>query len=94
MANQKKIIARLRSLEDYEGVSVNVSDGQGTITIDYNREHSLSFRFKRSQDHYIGYFLDKSGKQSQAVISLWSGLDAMHFATAYCLLNDIRARQR
>jgi hypothetical protein len=89
-----KISNRLQTLEDIEGVTVTVSDGQKTIYIQYQTHRSLNFKFVWSNDHFIGYFLDGDDNQSQAVLSLWEPIEAIHFATAYCLLIDLRAGRK
>lgn len=91
MPNRKKIINRLKSLEDIVGISVKVSDQEKTITIRHKRERSLDFKFKWSKDHFIGYFMDFEGGESQAVLALWTPLDAIHFASSYFLLVNLRA---
>ena len=94
MPEKKKIINRLTSLEDIEGVSVEVSGSGQTVKITHERYHSLDFTFRwLDNTHFAGYFVDGEGNQSQAVISLWTALDAIHFATAYSLLVELRARQ-
>ena len=94
MSEQQKITNRLLSLEDITDVSVEVSNGGGTIRIVHKKHHSLDFKFIWSNDHFIGYFIDAQGNQSQAVISLWSGLDTIYFATSYSLLVNLRAKQK
>lgn len=94
MAEKKKIVNRLKSLEDIEGVTVEVSDEQKTVKVRHKRYHSLDFTFRwLDKNHFAGYFVDGEGNQSQAVISLWTALDAIHFSTAYYLLVELRARQ-
>lgn len=95
MAQRKGIVNRLRSLGDIEGVKVRVSDGGNTVRVTHPAHHSVHFLFKWVDgNHFVGYFLDAAGNQSQAVVSLWSGLDTIRFAAAYSLLHDLRARQR
>ena len=86
-----RIVNRLKSLEDIEGVSVTVSKDKKTIHIEYKTHRSLDFKFVWSNDHFIGYFLDGERNQSQAVISLWEPIEAIHFATSYSLLIELRA---
>ncbi|MEX2702325.1 MAG: hypothetical protein Q6368_004575 [Candidatus Baldrarchaeota archaeon] len=94
MPEKKKIINRLKSLEDIDGVSVEVSESGQTVKVKHQTYHSLDFIFRwLDNTHFAGYFLDGEGHQSQAVISLWTGLDAIHFAAAYSLLVELRARQ-
>jgi len=89
-----RIVNRLKSLEDIDGVSVKVSKDKKTIHIEYQTHRSLDFKFVWSNDHFIGYFLDGDRNQSQAVISLWEPIEAIHFATSYSLLIDLRAGRR
>lgn len=89
-----KVANRLLSLEDIDGVTVTPSDENKTIYVEYKTHRSLDFKFIWSNDHYIGYFLDGDGNQSQAVISLWEPLEAIHFATSYSLLIDLRSGRK
>ena len=91
MTYQTKIKNRLLSLEDIDGVSVTLNENETNIKVKHKRERSLDFEFNWSNDHFIGYCLDADDYKSQAVISLWIPLDAIHFATAYSLLIDLRA---
>jgi hypothetical protein len=88
---QVQIINRLKSLNSFPGVTVK---GRGTIHIGFRTERSLEFKFVWSGDHYIGYFTDDKGKLSQAVLSLWDSLDAIRFASSYCLLIELRASRQ
>lgn len=88
---KKKILSRLGSLTDIDGVSIEVSEEKGSFTILYNSQNSLDFFFRWSDDHWIGYFEDKEGDQSHAVVSLWNSMDAVHFATSYSLMIELRA---
>ncbi len=92
MAHRKKIVNRLKSLEDIEGVKLEVSEEKGSFTIRHETQRSLDFFFKWVDDnHWVGYFEDKDGDISHAVISLWKPMDAVHFATSYSLMIDLRA---
>ena len=91
MTNKKKILNRLQGLSDIDGVRVFVTPKQNKVTIYYKTERSLDFIFKWANDHYIGYFEDKEGKQSHAVLALWEPIDAVHFASSYSLLASLRA---
>lgn len=89
------IINRLVSLQDLGGVSVDITGHtQGTVRVSHNRHHAPDFLFRWSTDHFVGYFIDGNGVQSQAVVSLYSPADAMQFVSAYVMLNNIRAAQR
>jgi hypothetical protein len=92
---QEKIINRLKSLGELEHVSVDVSGANnGILRVVHDRHHGPEFRFVWNSDHFVGYFIDGAGNQSQAVVSLYSALDAIQFASAYIALNRIRANQR
>ena len=93
MAQRTKITNRLKSLNDIDGVSVDLSEEKKTVKVKHEKYHSLDFTFRWLGDHFAGYFIDGDGNQSQAVISLWTGMDAIHFSAAYSLLVDLRARQ-
>lgn len=92
--SQSKIKNRLKSLDDIEHVTIVVSGGGSTIRVKHSMHHGLDFLFRWAKDHFIGYFIDAGGNTSQAVISLYSGLDAMKFATSYAILVELRANQR
>ena len=91
---RKEIVNKLEPLGEINGVSVNVSDGQKTVYIQYDSVRSLDFKFTWSVDHFIGYFLDREGNQSHAVIALWSKLEAVQFAASYSLLAELRAGRK
>jgi len=94
--SQQQITNRLKSLGELEGVSVKVTGAKrGTIRIKHTKLHAPEFRFVwYTDDHFIGYFIDGEGKESQAVVSLYTPLDAIQFVTAYVILNNIRANQK
>jgi len=94
MGYLKEIANRLNSLNDIENVEVKLSSTKKTINIKYPTQRSLNFKFTWSENHFIGYFMDNDGDQSQAVISLWKPIDAIHFVTAYSLLVELRAGRR
>lgn len=94
MNSRTKIVNRLKTLEDVEGVEVTISDEKKTIYVNFHTERSLDFKFVWSIDHFIGYFTDSKGNESQAVISIWSPIEAIHFVTAYSLLVELRAGRR
>ena len=89
-----KVVNRIKSLEDIDGVTVTPSDEKKTIYVEFKTHRSLNFKFVWSNDHYIGYFLDSEGNQSQAVISIWGPIEAIHFATSYSLLIELRAGRK
>jgi len=92
---QQMIAKYLKSLEELPGVTVEISGStNGTIRIIHSKHHALEFLFRWSNDHFIGYFIDGSGVQSQAVISLYVPLQAIQFVSAYIMLNDLRSNQK
>ena len=93
--SQKGIINRLRSLEEIQDISVTVSGpSDGTIRVEHAKHHGPEFIFIWSPDHYIGYFVDSAGARSQAIVSLYTPLAAIHFVSAYLALDNIRANQK
>ena len=91
MTNKRRILNNLKCLSDIDGVKVFVTPKQNKVTIYYKTERSLDFIFKWAKDHFIGYFEDQNGKKSQAVLALWEPIDAIHFASSYSLLVNLRA---
>lgn len=93
--SQKMITTHLQSLEELPDVSVEVTGStSGTIRITHTKHHAPEFLFRWSSDHFVGYFIDGDGKQSQAVVSLYTPLAAVQFVSAYVMLNEIRANQK
>ncbi|HET8760249.1 MAG TPA: hypothetical protein VFN94_04225 [Nitrospiria bacterium] len=93
--SQQTIVNRLKSLEELDGISVEVSGStSGTVRVIHKKHHAPEFLFRWYSDHFVGYFIDSDGKQSQAVVSLYSPMDAIRFVSAYATLNDIRANQK
>jgi len=90
---RKKILNRLKTLKDIDGVDVEVSEEGKTIYIRHKTYHSSDFKFVWSGNHFIGYFLDADGNISQAIISIWKPIEAVHFVTAYSILVDLRANR-
>jgi len=85
---------RLKSLNEIDDVTVKVAGNGGTIHIRHDKKGAADFIFKWADpDHFIGYFTDSDGNQSQAVVSLYTAMDAVHFAAAYSLLLGIRAQR-
>lgn len=91
---RSNIVNKIESLNDINGICLTISDEQKTLYVEFETVRSLDFKFVWSNDHFIGYFVDNDGKQSQAVISLWSPLEAVHFVAAYCLLIEIRSGRK
>lgn len=90
---RKKIVNRLKTLQDIDGVDVEISEEGKTVYIRHETYHSPAFKFKWNNDHFTGYFLDADGNRSQAVISIWAPIEAIHFVTAYSILIDLRANR-
>jgi hypothetical protein len=92
----RRIKALLKSLEELDGVSVEVSGStNGRLHIRHSREHGLNFVFKCGDPHhFVGYFVDAESNRSQAIVSLHNPMDAIQFVAAYTMLDAIRARQR
>ena len=92
--SRTKILNRLSTLDDIEGVSVSISDEKKSLTIRYKTQKSLDFYFKWvDNSHFVGYFEDSKGELSHAVISLWTPIDAINFSAAYLLLIQLRAKR-
>lgn len=92
---QQQITNRLKFLDELPDVSVDVTGStSGTIRITHTRHHAPEFSFRWITDHFVGYFIDGAGNQSQAVVSLYTPLAAIQFVSAYVMLNEIRANQK
>jgi len=92
---KQRISNQLQFLDELECISVEVSGStNGTIRITHERHHAPEFLFRWSSDHFLGYFIDGDGNQSQAVVSLVTPMDAIRFVAAYAMLNEIRANQK
>lgn len=92
---QKMITNRLKSLEELKGVSVKVSGKtNGTIRIVHKKRHAPDFLFHWLNDHFVGYFIDRDKKRSQAIVSLYTPMAAIQFVSAYIMLNGIRSNQK
>jgi len=92
---QTKITNRLKSLAELDDINVKITgSSKGTIRIIHKRHHAPEFRFHWSSDHFIGHFIDGNDQQSQAVVSLYTPMDAIRFVSAYSILNDLRANQK
>ncbi len=89
---QSKIKNRFKSLEELDGVSVDITDGFGQILVSHKKHHVADFQFKWvDESHYVGYFIDAHDNKSQAIVSLWSAMDAIKFMVLYSTLIDLRA---
>ncbi len=91
---QKKIKNRLASLEEIDDVTVSWTQGFGAITITHRLHHAADFHFKWVDgNHYVGYFVDGEGNESEAVVSLWSAMDAIKFIVLYSTMVDLKAKR-
>ncbi len=92
---REKILNRLCSLGDVNGVTSTASDDGKTITVLNAKQKALSFKFRWSNDHFIGYPCDVRGRtrRRSAVLAIWKPIDAIKFATSYILLSDLRAKR-
>ncbi|CAN7805474.1 hypothetical protein LJR267_010618 [Paraburkholderia hospita] len=94
LTQQKKMANRLGALGELDDVTVDVSDGMGQITIGHRLHHVADFTFKWVDDnHYVGYFVDADGNQSQAIVSLWTPMEAVKFMVLYSNLVELRAKR-
>lgn len=91
---QEKLVQRLRSLQDLDHVTVEVSDELGLVHIQHGRHHAADFKFKWVDgNHFVGYFVDADENESQAILSLWTPLEAVKFLTLYMTLVELKARR-
>ena len=91
---QKTIIVRLKSLVEIGNVTVEVTEGLGRIDIKHKRDHVANFQFNWLDDsHYTGYFVDGKGKKSQAIVSLWTPMEAAKFMVAYSMFVELGAKR-
>ncbi|KGW78481.1 hypothetical protein WJ41_35110 [Burkholderia ubonensis] len=91
---QQKLANRLRSLNELDDVTVEVSEGLGQITISHRLHHVADFAFKWVDDnHYVGYFVDAGGDHSQAIVALWTPMEAVKFVVLYATLVELRAKR-
>lgn len=91
---QEKLKKRLRSLQEIDGVTVEVSNDMGTIKISHKLHHVAEFMFKWvDENHYVGYFVGSDKCPSQAIVSIWEPLEAVKFIVLYSSLYELRARR-
>jgi hypothetical protein len=94
MTLQDKMVRRLKSLNDMDDVTVEVSGEQGLLHIRHAKHHAADFKFKWVDgNHYVGYFVDAHENESQAILSLWDPLEAVKFLALYMTLVDLKARR-
>jgi len=93
-----KIIDRLKDLEELDGVTVDVTGHkEQTVAINHSRHHVPDYKFTWvTGDHFVGYIVDADAavKNTQALVTLRTSLDAVLFASSYVLNLNICARQR
>jgi hypothetical protein len=93
-----KIIERLLDLNELDGVTVEVTGHkEKTVVIQHARHHVPNYKFKWvTDDHFVGYIVDQDlvVKNTQALVTLRTPLDAILFASSYVLNVNICARQR
>ncbi len=91
---QEKIRNRLNSLNELDDVTVETSEGLGQIYISHRLHHAADFKFKWVDgNHYVGYFVDARGNESQAIVSLWSAMEAVKFIVLYSTLIELKAKR-
>ena len=91
---QEKIRNRLNSLNELDDVTVETTDAMGQIYISHRLHHAADFKFKWVDgNHYVGYFVDANGNESQAIVSLWSAMEAVKFIVLYSSLIELNARR-
>jgi hypothetical protein len=94
MSDQEKIKNRLTSLRELTDVSLEVSETKGTIRIKHRLHYAADFDFSWiDNDHYVGYFVDAEDNKSQAVVSIWTPLEAIKFVALYVSLIELRAKR-
>lgn len=94
MRQKEKIRNRLKSLAELDDVEVEETDESNTIRVRHRRHYAADFDFVWIEgDHYVGYFVDSDGQRSQAIVSIWSALEAIKFAALYMTLDEIRAKR-
>lgn len=91
---QKKLKNRLNSLNELDDVTVESTEELGQIFISHRKHHVADFKFKWVDgNHYVGYFVDAYSKESQAIVSLWSAMEAVKFIVLYSTLVELRAKR-
>jgi hypothetical protein len=91
---QEKIRNRLNSLNELDDVTVESTQELGQIYISHRLHHAADFKFKWVDgNHYVGYFVDGKGNESQAVVSLWSAMEAVKFIVLYSTLIELKAKR-
>ncbi len=87
------MIACIKSLAEDDDITVKLSKTKNRITISHRRTHVTKVQLVWSRDHFIGYILDDDDNKSQAVLALWSLLEAAEFTSWYLTLVRLAARR-
>lgn len=91
---QQKIVNRLRSINELDDVTVDETGELGQVAISHRLHHAADFKFKWVDgNHFVGYFVDANGDESQAIVSLWSAMDAVKFIVLYSTLIELKAKR-
>ena len=91
---QEKIVSRLKSLNELDDVTVTVTNELVQLLISHRLHHAADFKFKWVDgNHFVGYFVDAQGAESQAIVSLWSAMEAVKFIVLYSTLVELKARR-
>lgn len=91
---QEKIKNRINSLNELDNVTVESTQGLGQIYISHRLHHAADFKFKWVDgNHYVGYFVDGEGNDSQAIVSLWSAMEAVKFIVLYSTMIELKAKR-
>lgn len=91
---QQNLKNRLNSLNELDDVTVETTGELGLISISHRKHYSADFKFKWVDgSHYVGYFVDAHGKESQAIVSLWTAMEAVKFIVLYSTLVELRAKR-
>jgi hypothetical protein len=70
-------------------------DGLGQVFISHRLHHVADFKLKWIDgNHYVGYFVDGNGKESQAIVSLWSAMEEIKFIVLYSTLIKLKAKRQ
>lgn len=91
---QEKIVNRLKSLNELDDVNVEVTGELGQVFISHRLHHAADFKFRWIDgNHFVGYFVNAQDVESQAIVSLWSAMEAVKFIVLYSTLVELRARR-
>ncbi len=91
---QQKLKNRINSLNELDDFTVESTEELGQVFISRCKHHVADFRLKWVDgSHYVGYFVDSDGKESQAIISLWTAMEAVKFTALYSSIVELRAKR-